>query len=356
MVAAAAWGCSRSPAPTSVHARGTPDVVELAAAEARDRMAAGTLTSRALTQAYLNRIAAIDDAGPRLNAVIEINPKALADADALDAERHGGKVRGPLHGIPVLLKDNIDVAGMANSAGSLAMARTGRPATRSSSDEVASGRRGDCRQDEPERVGQLQVVAIDVGMELSRRADEEPLRARPQSRAGPALAPARPSRRASPRSGSAPKPTAASSARPRLPAWSVSSRRWAWSAAAASSRSRCPRTPPGRWGAPWPTSRCCWVRSPRSTIAIRGTGRTRRIPADYLSSLDAGALKGKRLGVLRQAMGFHPDVDKAIESAIAAMKAGGAEVVDVKIGTYNDWNDRSSRYCCTSSRTASTHT
>ena len=101
---------------------GTPDVVELAATEARDRMAAGTLTSRSLTQAYLNRIAAIDDAGPRLNAVIEINPTALADADALDAERSGGKVRGPLHGIPVLLKDNIDVVGMANSAGSLALA------------------------------------------------------------------------------------------------------------------------------------------------------------------------------------------------------------------------------------------
>ncbi|MBK5299521.1 MAG: amidase, partial [Vicinamibacteria bacterium] len=63
-----------------------------------------------------------------------------------------------------------------------------------------------------------------------------------------------------------------------------------------------------------------------------------RIPVDYLASLDAGALKGRRFGVLRQAMGFHPDVDKAIEKAIAAMKASGAEVVDVKIGTYNDWN------------------
>jgi len=63
------------------------------------------------------------------------------------------------------------------------------------------------------------------------------------------------------------------------------------------------------------------------------------IPADYLASLDAGALKGKRFGVLRQAMGFHPDVDKAIETAITSMKASGATVVDVKIGTYNDWND-----------------
>ena len=85
-------------------------------------MAAGTLTSEALTKAYLDRIAAIDDAGPQLNAVIEINPKAIADAAALDAERKAGKVRGPMHGIPVLIKDNVDIAGMVNSAGSLAHA------------------------------------------------------------------------------------------------------------------------------------------------------------------------------------------------------------------------------------------
>ena len=85
-------------------------------------MAAGTLTSRALTQAYLDRIRQIDDAGPMLNAVIEISPTAIADAEALDAERKAGKVRGPLHGIPILIKDNIDSVGMVNSAGSLALA------------------------------------------------------------------------------------------------------------------------------------------------------------------------------------------------------------------------------------------
>ena len=85
-------------------------------------MASGQLTSEALTQAYLDRIAQVDDAGPTLDAVIEINPQAVADAAALDAERKAGKVRGPLHGIPVLIKDNIDVAGMVNSAGSLALA------------------------------------------------------------------------------------------------------------------------------------------------------------------------------------------------------------------------------------------
>lgn len=86
------------------------------------RMAGGELTARTLTAAYLARIEEIDRAGPRLNAVIEINPDALDQADALDAERRAGRVRGPLHGIPVLLKDNIATGDrMETTAGSLAL-------------------------------------------------------------------------------------------------------------------------------------------------------------------------------------------------------------------------------------------
>ena len=64
-----------------------------------------------------------------------------------------------------------------------------------------------------------------------------------------------------------------------------------------------------------------------------------KIAADYTTFLKTDALKGKRFGVLRQAMGYHPDVDTSIARAIAAMKAAGAEVIDVKIPTYNAWND-----------------
>ena len=86
------------------------------------RMVAGQLTAHQLTAAYLERIAQIDRAGPKLNSVIELNPDALALADALDNERKAGKIRGPLHGIPVLLKDNIDTADrMQTTAGSLAL-------------------------------------------------------------------------------------------------------------------------------------------------------------------------------------------------------------------------------------------
>lgn len=86
-------------------------------------MEAGTLTAERLARAYLARIAAIDKAGPRLNAVIELNPDALRIARELDRERKAGKVRGPLHGIPVLIKDNIATGdAMSTSAGSLALA------------------------------------------------------------------------------------------------------------------------------------------------------------------------------------------------------------------------------------------
>jgi amidase len=87
------------------------------------RMAAGTLTSRRLTAAYLSRIEALDRKGPALRHVIETSPDALAVADALDAERRRGKsVRGPLHGIPILLKDNVDTADKTTTtAGSLAL-------------------------------------------------------------------------------------------------------------------------------------------------------------------------------------------------------------------------------------------
>jgi len=83
----------------------------------------GHLTSQRLVQYYLDRIDAIDGKGPKIQAVIAINPAALDAARALDAERKGGHMRGPLHGIPVLIKDNIETADpMPTTAGSLALA------------------------------------------------------------------------------------------------------------------------------------------------------------------------------------------------------------------------------------------
>jgi amidase len=118
-------------APAAASTSATADAAfafdEATVAGLQARMADGTLDSRTLTRAYLDRIAAIDKAGPAVNAIIELNPDAMAEAAARDAERGAGKVRGPLHGIPVLLKDNIDAVPMVNSAGSLALADN-RPA------------------------------------------------------------------------------------------------------------------------------------------------------------------------------------------------------------------------------------
>ena len=98
------------------------DLNEATIAELQDGMKAGTSTARALTEKYLARIEAIDRNGPTLRSVIELNPDAMALADLLDKERKEKGPRGPLHGIPVLVKDNIDTADkMATTAGSLAL-------------------------------------------------------------------------------------------------------------------------------------------------------------------------------------------------------------------------------------------
>ncbi|MCF6312486.1 MAG: amidase [Verrucomicrobiales bacterium] len=89
----------------------------------QQKMERGSETARSITELYLQRIEEIDRAGPKLKSVIEVNPEALQIADELDAERAAGKVRGALHGVPVMIKDNIGSADqMQTTAGSLALA------------------------------------------------------------------------------------------------------------------------------------------------------------------------------------------------------------------------------------------
>jgi amidase len=105
-------------------AQGAYSIVERSVAELAADMAAGRVTSAALVRAYLARIEAIDRKGPALRSVIATNPRALDAAKALDAERKAGRVRGPLHGVPVLVKDNIETDdGTPTTAGSLALIR-----------------------------------------------------------------------------------------------------------------------------------------------------------------------------------------------------------------------------------------
>src|SRR5258708_14772418 len=95
---------------------------EITIADLQDGMKSGKFTTRSLAEKYTARIEEIDKHGPTINSVLELNPDALAIADSLDRERKAKGPRGPLHGIPVLIKDNIDTADkMMTTAGSLAL-------------------------------------------------------------------------------------------------------------------------------------------------------------------------------------------------------------------------------------------
>jgi amidase len=118
---ALSYACAK-PAPTVAPAASTFDLEEATVTDLQHRMETGQDTARSLVDKYLARLAAVDAAGPSLHSVLEVNPDARSIADALDAERQRTGPRGPLHGIPVLIKDNIATADkMMTTAGSVAL-------------------------------------------------------------------------------------------------------------------------------------------------------------------------------------------------------------------------------------------
>jgi amidase len=102
-------------------------LMEATISETQAALNAGTITSEQLVNMYLARIDAYDKQGPSINAVIRLNPNAVAEAQALDAERRSSGPRGPLHGIPVLLKDNFDTADMPTAASAVSLATSIAP-------------------------------------------------------------------------------------------------------------------------------------------------------------------------------------------------------------------------------------
>ncbi|HEY9144189.1 MAG TPA: amidase [Arenimonas sp.] len=313
------------------------DVIELDVAEAGRRMANGELDSRQLTQAYLDRIAAIDDAGPGINAVIELAPDALAQAEARDAERAAGQVRGPLHGIPVLLKDNIDATGMANSAGSLALAGH-RPADdaflvarlreagavilgKTNLSEWANFRSSRSTSGWSSRGGQTRNPYV---------LDRNPCGS--SAGTGAAIAASLATVGVGTETdGSILCPSAVNGLVGLKPTVGLVSR----DGIIPISISQDTAGPMARTVAD--AAALLTVLAAADPADPAGAAAEGKV-ADYLAGLDKGALAGKRIGVLRQAMGHHPDVDAATERALDALRAAGAEVVDpVEIATWRQW-------------------
>ncbi len=124
LLAVAVAGCGEPPDGDGAVAF---DVMERSITELAAALDGGEVTSRELVAGYLARIDAYDQRGPMLNAMVVLNPAAADEADRLDAERAAGQVRGPLHGIPVVVKDNYDTGDMPTSAGAIALATSVPP-------------------------------------------------------------------------------------------------------------------------------------------------------------------------------------------------------------------------------------
>lgn len=108
----------------------TPELEEITLGELQDGMKSGRWTARSIAEGYLGRIDALDKRGPSVNSIIELNPDALAIADAMDRERKAGHVRGPLHGIPVVIKVRGDCRPEPFSSPGRRLRRRARPRRR----------------------------------------------------------------------------------------------------------------------------------------------------------------------------------------------------------------------------------
>ncbi len=328
--AASAGGVDATPAPGIAPGVPAPDdLFELTVADAQSRMQAGTLSSRQLTERYLARMDAMDKQGPVVNAVIERNPDALAIAEALDAERAAGTVRGPLHGIPVLIKDNIDTADkMRTSAGSLALANS-TPAQdafiverlraagavllgKTNLSEWANFRSTRSSSGWSGRGGQTRNPYV---------LDRNPCGS--SSGTGAAIA----SDFATvgigtETDGSVICPSSINGLVGMKPTIGL----WSRSGIIPISASQDTAGPMTRTVADAAALLSALVGSdPRDPVTAQ---RPADASTDYTAALTADGLQDKRIGVARNLAGFNPDVDAALDAAVAAIVAAGATVVD----------------------------
>jgi amidase len=302
-------------------------------ASAKDQqaaMASGALTSEALVKAYLARIEAIDRAGPKLNSVLALNPHALADARKLDAERKAGKVRGPLHGIPVLLKDNIESADdTATTAGSLALKDniTGRdaPIVRRLTDAGAVIV-GKTNLSEWANFRSSRSISGWSGVAGLVRNPYSLDRTACGSSAGSGAAIAAGLATlavGTETDGSVTCPAAINGVVGLKPTVGLVSRTYI-----------VPISP--EQDTPGPMTRYVADAAAMLTVIAGAdpadpmTAQANAHKTDYLAALDAKSLQGARIGVLRTNQGRSSQTDQVFETALAALKAAGAVLVEVK--------------------------
>ena len=346
VVAAGPVACGREKVPSAEPTPVTPsptdfELGEITLGELRQGMDRGRFTARSVTEMYLLRIEQIDRKGPALRAIIETNPDALSIAEQLDEERRVSGPRGPLHGIPVLLKDNIDTADrMTTTAGSLALEGSIPPqdsfvaerlraagaillakanlsewanirSMYSSSGWSARGglcrnpyalNRNPCGSSSGSAVGvSANLGAVAIGTETD----------------GSVVCPAnangivgiKPTVGLVSRSGIIPISHSQDTAGP---------------------MARTVTDAAILLGALTGTD-------PRDEVTGTSEGKAH---TDYTSFLDSNGLGGARIGVARQYFGFHPEVDKLMESALEAMTELGAVLVDpADIPTRGEFGD-----------------
>ncbi|GLC25584.1 amidase [Roseisolibacter agri] len=323
-----------APLPSSTAA--TPVGQDFAFAEAtvadlQAHMAAGRHTARAIAEAHLTRIAALDHAGPDVRSVIEVNPEALEIADRLDAERKAGRVRGPLHGIPVLLKDNIDTGDrMLTTAGSLALA--GAPAPRDAFlatrlREAGAVLLGKTNLSEWANFRSTRSTSGWSGRGGQTRnpyaLDRTPCGS--SSGSGAAIAASFATLAVGTETdGSIVCPSSSCGIVGLKPTLGLVSRSGIVPIAH-SQDTAGPMTRTVRDAALLLGVLASGGADPRDAATVAAQ---RHVLADYAQGLDAGALKGARVGVAREFFGFHPQVDEVLEEALRAIRAAGAVLVD----------------------------
>jgi amidase len=305
------------------------ELEEMTIAAMQEAMASGRYTSRRLTELYLQRIAELDGRGPMLRSISETNPDALAIASALDEERKAEGPRGPLHGIPVVLKDNIDTADkMTTTAGSLAL--EGSVAARDAflvarlraagavilaktnlsewanfrSTKSASGWSG--------RGGQVRnPYALDRNPCGSSSGTGTAIAAN-LAAAGVGTE----------TDGSIVCPSSVAGLVGIKPTVGLISR----SGVIPISRTQDTAGPMTRTVADAAALLSAMVGEDPRDVATQGSAKH---AGDYLKALDANALKGARIGVARKRyFGYSPAADRLVEAAIGVMKANGAVIVD----------------------------